>query len=295
MNKLTQIGLPERAAAMRGFDRAGATFDNADAVHSEARRRLLERLQLVRLEPACIIDLGSATGKGAVELAAAYPEARVVAIDRSLAMLERAQARCASVAVAAVAGDAERLPLADNSVDLVFANLLLPWCAPDIVFGEMARVLREGGLATFTTVGPGTLVEVRRAWGHSDDAIHVHGFIDMHDIGDLAVRAGLTEPVMDVDTLRVTYRDTASLAADLRACGAANVAAGRRTTLTGRRRWSEFRDALEATRDDGRFAVTVELIFGQAWGDGAGGIRARGGAVISLEDMQRQLRRGWGA
>lgn len=292
MNKPTQIGLPERAAAMRGFDRAGATFDNADVVHSEARRRLLERLQLVRLEPACIVDLGSATGKGAAELAAAFPEARIVAVDRSLAMLERARARCAGVAVAAVAGDAERLPLPDNSVDLIFANLLLPWCAPDIVFGEMARVLREGGLATFTTVGPDTLAEVRRAWGHIDDAIHVHGFIDMHDIGDLAVRAGLTEPVMDVDTLQVTYRDTASLAADLRACGAANVAAGRRTTLTGRKRWSEFRDALEATRHDGRFAVTVELIFGQAWGDAAGGIRAQGEAVISLEDMARQLKRG---
>ncbi len=292
MNKPTQIGLPERAAAMRGFDRAGATFDNADAVHSEARRRLLERLQLVRLEPACIVDLGSATGKGAAELAAAYPQARVVAVDRSLAMLERTQTRCAGVVVAAVAGDAERLPLPDNSVDLIFANLLLPWCAPDVVFGELARVLRKGGLATFTTVGPGTLAEIRRAWGHSDDAIHVHGFIDMHDIGDLAVRAGLSEPVLDVDTLQVTYRDTTSLVADLRACGAANVAAGRRTTLTGRKRWSAFRDALEAARHDGCFAITVELIFGQAWGDGAGGIRAHGEAVISLEDMARQLKRG---
>ncbi len=292
MNSPTQIGLPEPAAAMRGFDRAGATFDNADVVHGEARRRLLERLKLVRLEPVCIVDLGSATGKGGAELAAAFPEARVVAIDRSLAMVERTQARCTSLALATVvAGDAERLPLADNSADLIYANLLLPWCAPDIVFGEAARVLREGGLLTFTTVGPGTLAEVRRAWAPIDDAIHVHGFIDMHDIGDLAARAGLTEPVMDVDTLEVTYRDAASLAADLRACGAANVAAGRRTTLTGRKRWSAFRDALEATRIDGRFAVTVELIFGQAWGGGAGRIDERGEAVISLEDMARQLRR----
>ncbi len=292
MNSPTQIGLPERAAAMRGFDRAGATFDFADAVHSETRRRLLERLQLVRLKPACIVDLGAATGKGSAELAAAYPQARVIAIDRSMAMLERTQARCASVALAAVAGDAERLPLIDSSVDLIFANLLLPWCAPDVVFSEAARVLRKGGLLTFTTVGPDTLTEVRRAWARIDSAIHVHGFIDLHDIGDLALRSGLTEPVIDVDTLHVSYRDTVSLAADLRACGAANVAAGRRMTLTGRKRWSAFRDALEATRSDGRFAVTVELIFGQAWGRGTGGIRERGEAVISLGDMLRQLKRG---
>lgn len=291
MNSPTQIGLPERAAAIRGFDRAGATFDAADAVHSEARRRLLARLQLVRLEPACIVDLGAATGKGSVELAAAFPEARVVAIDRSMAMLERTQARCASIAVTAVVGDAERLPLVDNSVDLIFANLLLPWCAPDIVFSEAARVLREGGLLTFTTVGPDTLIEVRRAWAHIDAAVHVHGFIDLHDIGDLALRAGLTEPVIDVDTLQVTYRDTVSLMADLRACGAANVAAGRRTTLTGRKRWSAFRDALEATRNDGRFAVTVELVFGQAWAGSTGGVGEHGEAVISLENMMRQLKR----
>ncbi len=292
MNSPAQIGLPERAAAMRGFDRAGATFDSAAVVHGEARRRLLERLQLVRLEPACIVDLGAATGKGSVELAATFPEARVIAIDRSLAMLECTQARCASVAlVTAVAGDAERLPLADNSADLIFANLLLPWCAPDVVFSEAARVLREGGLLTFTTVGPDTLVEVRRAWAKIDAAIHVHGFIDLHDIGDLALRAGLTEPVMDVDTLKVSYRDTTSLVADLRACGAANVAAGRRTTLTGRKRWSAFCDALEATRSDGRFAVTVELVFGQAWGGGAAGLREHGEAVISVEELARQLKR----
>jgi malonyl-CoA O-methyltransferase len=292
MGNSSQIGLPERVAAMRGFDRASGAFDSADVVHSEARRRLLERLQLITLDPACVVDLGAATGKGSAELAAAFPQARVVAIDRSLPMLERTQARCADVGrVAALAGDAERLPLADNSADLIFANLILPWCAPESVFGEAARVLREGGLLSFTTVGPDTLAEVRRAWADIDDAIHVHGFIDMHDIGDLALRAGLTEPVMDVDTLQVTYRDLASLVADLRACGATNVAAGRRTTLTGRARLAAFREALHATRSAGRFEVTVELVFGQAWGGGAQRTNESGEAVISMEEMERLLKR----
>lgn len=291
MNRSTQIGLPERAAALRGFDRAGATFDGAAVVHREARRALVERLAFVRLKPAWIVDLGSATGNGSAELAAAFPAARVIAIDRSMGMLERAQARCAGTSrVAAVAGDAERLPFADHSIDLIFANLVLPWCAPDIVFREAARVLREDGLLTFATVGPDTLMEVRRAWADLDDAIHVHGFIDMHDIGDLALRAGLTEPVVDVARLRVTYRDMASLVADLRACGAANVARGRRTTLTGRKRWSAFREALESTGRDGRLAVTVELVFGQAWG-GAGRAREHGETLIPLEDVTRQMRR----
>jgi len=153
-------------------------------------------------------------------------------------------------------------------------------------------VLREGGLFSFTTVGPDTLAEVRRAWAGIDDAIHVHGFIDMHDIGDLALRAGFTEPVMDVDTLQVTYRDVASLVADLRACGATNVAAGRRTTLTGRARLAAFREALHETRSAGRFEVTVELVFGQAWGGGAPRTDERGQTVISMEEMARLLKRG---
>ena len=293
MRNPSQIGLPERAAAMRGFDRASATFDDADVVHSEGRRRLLERLQLVALDPTCVVDLGSATGKGSAELAAVFPNARIVAVDRSLPMLERTQARCVNLPrVAALLGDAERLPLADNSADLIFANLLLPWSLPEAVFGEVARVLREGGLLSFTTVGPDTLAEVRRAWAGIDDAIHVHGFIDMHDIGDLALRAGLAEPVMDVDTLRVTYRDLTSLASDLRACGAINVADGRRTTLTGRKRWSAFRDTLHASRHAGRFEVTVELVFGQAWGGGARPTRDHGETVISVEEMARELKRG---
>jgi malonyl-CoA O-methyltransferase len=146
-------------------------------------------------------------------------------------------------------------------------------------------------LLSFTTVGPDTLAEVRKAWACVDDAIHVHGFVDMHDIGDLALRAGLSEPVMDVDRLQVTYTDVGSFVADMRACGAGNVAAGRRTSLTARRSWAVFRDTLEATRCDGRFALTVELLFGQAWGGGLDRANVRGDATISLEEMERQLGR----
>jgi len=153
-------------------------------------------------------------------------------------------------------------------------------------------VMREGGLLSFTTVGPDTLAEIRQIWAGIDDAIHVHGFIDMHDIGDLALRAGLTEPVMDVDRLQVTYRDVESFVADIRACGAGNVAAGRHTTFTRRNSWEAFRDELEARRSEGRFSLTVELIFGQAWGGGVSRPEVSGDATISLEEMTRQLGRG---
>jgi len=288
MSEPVQIGLPARAAAMRSFNRASRSFDDADFVHCEARRRMFERLALVQFSPEVAVDLGAATGKGSAELADAFPGARIIAVDRSVAMLARAQERCGE-RVEYVEADAEQLPLADGSVDLLFANLLLPWCAPDAVFSEVARVLREGGVFSFATVGPETLREVRAAWSSIDERIHVHGFVDMHDLGDLVARAGFSDPVMDVDLLTITYRDVGSLVADLHACGASNVAGGRRTTLTGRGRWKQFEQALEATREGDRFAVNVELIFGQAFARGPGFQRPGGETSVSAQEMLRQL------
>ena len=62
MNSSVQIGLPGRAAAMCGFDRVATTFDDADFVHCETRRRLLARLELVKLEPAFAADAALVLG-----------------------------------------------------------------------------------------------------------------------------------------------------------------------------------------------------------------------------------------
>jgi malonyl-CoA O-methyltransferase len=270
------LALPERRAARQAFDFAAATgafdgaagFDDACVVHDQTRARLLERLNFFRLEPRVAIDLGCATARGARALAQRYPGARVLAIDSSGAMLARARAACAaSPAVTVVGGDAERLPLATGSAQLVLANLVMPWCRPQNLFVEAARVLDADGLLLFATLGPDSLQEVRRAWAAVDDRLHVHAAFDMHDLGDLALAAGLAEPVLDVDRLELTYERPAALVRDLRAWGAVNVAAGRRRELTGPKRWRAFETHLSAGRG-GRFAVTVELVLGQAWGGG---------------------------
>ena len=261
-----EFALPEKRAARRAFDRAASRFDAACFVHDETRRRLLERVDFVRLEPQVVVDLGCATGQAAAALAARYPAARVLALDSSRGMLAAAAASAAP-RVEVVGGDAEQLPLRSHSVDIVFANLVLPWCRPNRLFAEAARVLRPDGALLFATLGPDTLAEVRRAFGAVDERIHVHAAFDMHDLGDVAIAEGLAEPVLDVDRLEVTYADVGALLRDLRAVGAVSAAGGRRRTLTGRERWRGFaRSLLPAS--GGRFAVTVELILGQAWGRG---------------------------
>jgi malonyl-CoA O-methyltransferase len=277
--------LPEKRAARRTFDRA-ASFDSACFIHDETRARLDDRLGLVRLAPAIAVDLGCATGRGAALLAARYPAATVLAVDSSLPMLTAARVPAGR----RVLGDAEALPLRTASVDLLLANLVLPWCRPDRLFAEAARVLTDGGALVFATLGPDSLKEVRSAFAAVDDVIHVHAAFDVHDLGDLAVAAGLAEPVLDVDRIEVTYADFAGLARDLRAVGGINLAGGRRRTLTGRRRFGRFVERLPRNAD-GRLAVTVELVLGQAFGRGA--VRRAtpmvgGEARVPLENVRRR-------
>jgi malonyl-CoA O-methyltransferase len=280
--------LPEKRAARRAFDRA-REFAGACFIHDEARTRLLARLDLLRLEPYLAVDLGCALGRGASALAVRFPAARVVALDSSRSML-RSAAASTDAAFAVVGGDAERVPLKEHCADLVLANLVLPWCRPDAVFSEAARVLAADGVVLFATLGPDTLKEVREAFATADDRIHVHPAFDMHDLGDLALAAGLAEPVLDVDRLEVTYAEVAALVRDLRAMGAINVAGARRRGLTGVARWRRFEQALVATPGR-RFAVTVELILGQALGRGPVQRRPRPDAGEIRVPLERLTRR----
>lgn len=257
----------DRAQVRRSFDRASESYDRGAVLQAEVRTELLERLELTRLEPAQIVDVGCGTGHASRALLARYPRARVIALDISASMLRAArhqqrfyrkfQRLCA---------DAARLPLADASVDLIYSNLMLQWCNdPDAVFAEFRRVLRPHGLVTFSSFGPDTLKELRSAWRAVDEHTHVNQFLDMHDVGDALVRAGLAEPVLDVEHYTLTYDDTLTLMRDLKAIGAHNVTAGRPMGLTGRGRLARMGGAYEAFRREGKLPATYEVVFGQAW------------------------------
>ena len=226
---------------------------------------MLERLDVVRIQPEVVVDLGAGTGHGARSLQDRYRSAHVVALDLSTRMLERAKAQQRFFKrFARVAADAHRLSLKSASVDLLFSNLMLQWCAePDRVFGELARVLKPGGLLTFTSLGPDSLRELRSAWG--DDAIHVHRFIDMHDLGDALLRAGFAEPVMDTERLTITYKDIDSLLHELKGSGSTNLAAGRPGGLRSRVRVEHARSRYSELATQGVLPVTLEVVYGHAW------------------------------
>jgi malonyl-CoA O-methyltransferase len=257
----------ERREVRRAFGRAARDYDAAAELQQRVRGELLERLDLVRIEPAAVLDLGTGTGHAAVGLKRRYPKAQVVALDLAESMLQEAGRRQTLLRrFRRVCADAARLPFRSGSFDIVFSNLMLQWCnEPDRVFAECRRVLRPGGLLSFATFGPDTLIELRRAWAAVDDHVHVSRFIDMHDLGDALVRAGLAEPVMDVERHVLEYAQVRELMRELKAIGAHNASVGRPRGLTGKGALARMIAAYETFRRDGQVPATYEVVFGHAW------------------------------
>jgi malonyl-CoA O-methyltransferase len=268
------------------FERAAASYDASAVLQREVGQRMAERLLVVKLQPAAILDAGCGTGDALSELSARYPDAFHVGLDLAYAMLDSARRRRAAANAsehsllarllgtramarrdpALVCGDACRLPLAAGIIDLVWSNLTLQWINDvSAAFAEFHRVLRVGGLLMFTTFGPDTLKELRGAFAGVDGATHVSRFIDMHDVGDMLVQAGFADPVMDMETITLTYSDATTMMRELKAIGAHNATVGRPRGLTGRARWSRVLAALEAFRCDGRLPATYEVVYGHAW------------------------------
>jgi malonyl-CoA O-methyltransferase len=282
----------DRPGIRAAFDKASAHYEAAAILQARVCDELMGRLELFKFQPRVVIDLGAGTGRGVEELKHRYRRALVVAIDMAPGMLREAKRRQHLFRrFERLCADAMRLPFADSSVDVIFSSLMLQWCDPlDVAFAEIRRVLKPDGFLAFSTFGPDTLGELRAAWAEVDGYNHVNQFVDMHDVGEALVRAGLAEPVLDVDRIQLTYKDTLSLMRDLKAIGAHNVTAGRSRGLTGRARLSRMAAAYETHRRDGRLPATYEVIYGAAWGTaGRAGASAIGGEVrISPNAIKRR-------
>jgi malonyl-CoA O-methyltransferase len=260
--------LPDKQRVRASFNQAADSYDGVAVLQQEIGRRLLERLDLVRLTPAVVCDLGCGTGQLTEALTRRYRRARVLGLDLADAMLSLARGRARPWRrLPYVCGDMEAVPLADNSCDLLFSNLSLQWCpALGQALSEMRRVLKPGGLLLFSTLGPDTLHELRDSWARVDRHNHVNGFVDMHDIGDALLACGFAEPVMDSERVTMTYGELMQLMRELKALGAHNVTAGRPVGLTGPGRLRQLCRAYESFRREGVLPATYEVVYGHAWG-----------------------------
>ena len=264
-----QVFALDRRAVAQAFDRASASYDAAAALQERVRNELLARLTELKLTPQTILDLGAGTGHATRALKRQYPRALVVAADIAPGMLVRARAQSRWLRrFERVRADAYSLPFRDGACDLIYSSLMLQWCDDlDVVFSEIARVLKPGGVLLFSTFGPGTLSELRDAWSASGAAgNHVNHFFDPHALGSALMQAGLAEPVLDVDRIVTRYPDVIALMRELKAIGAHNVTRGRARGLTGRKQLTAMTQAYETLRTGDGLPATYEVIHAICWG-----------------------------
>lgn len=269
----------DKTRARASFGRAANTYDAAAILQKQVREEMLNRLQLVKLQPQFILDAGCGTGAASLALQQQFKKAEVVSLDFALPMLQKTKQNLRDLGLInalkkffspksqhLLCADIEHLPLTEKTFGLIWSNLAIQWCNNlDQAFQEFYRVLQPEGLLMFSTFGPDTLKELRAATsaeGHTS----VSRFIDMHDIGDALVRAGFSAPVLDVERFTLTYDDVKSVMLDLKNIGAHNATEGRTRGLHGRAFLAELARKYETFRQpDGKLPATFEVVYGHAW------------------------------
>lgn len=256
-----------KSLSRRSFEQAAQAYDEAAILQREVATRLVERLDYMLIEPSVVLDAGVGTGYCTLDLVQRYPNAQVIALDIAQAMLEQTRSKLPlNKSVNYLACDVEKIALADNSVDLVISSLTVQWSNDYLkAFSELKRVLKPGGCILFTSFGPDALKELRHCWYKVDSDQHVNSFIDMHHIGDALLQAGFENPVMDNETITITYKDVYQIMRDLKTIGAHNVLNGRRHSLTGKNRLQAMIAEYETFRNDGVLPMSYEIVYGHAW------------------------------
>lgn len=288
----------------RATDQSVNSYSQHSQVFDEIANRLLERLDLLNLRPARILDLGTGDGRHLEILRKRYPSSTIVGADISQISM-RGSVRPGWRAwwqqyrkqrTSLVCMDAgERWPFADETFDLVISNMLLPWVnETDRMAAELERVLAADGTFFISTAGPDTLAELRQAWACVDSAIHVNAFLDMHDLGDMFARAGFADPVMDTERIEVRYKDAQNLLAELQATGCTCVVQGRRRGLMARdirqRVAAHYPQSqslnVDVTDDSSSICASLELVVAHGWklvNPAATADRGTGEQVISFQ------------
>lgn len=246
---------------LRSVRNSAAHYDRVAQLPQTVDGRLMERLDYIVTKPKTILDLGTGTGYLLPLLQQRYPRVNIYGLDISLPVLQHAQANNL------ICADANQLPFADSSIDLVCSSFMLEWI-PDVfaLLAEIKRVLKPNGVFLFATLGPGTLYELRQAGFQFDDHHHVNMFYDMHDLGDMLMRLKFDDPVMDREDFTLLYPDVLSLIRELKQLGSFKKAEQVFPALTKKSYFEKISAVYPKDAETQRYPATFEIIYGHAFG-----------------------------
>jgi malonyl-CoA O-methyltransferase len=226
---------PAKSAIARDFGAASRTYNPAARLQRSMGQVMLDQIEELpgkRDIPSVALDLGCGTGWFTSELGVRSNAGLTLGIDLAPGMLTFARSASGSD-LTWLAADAEALPLADNSVDLVFSNLMIQWTEnPRRALSECKRVLRPGGQLLMSTLLDGTLVELEDAWRQADpDHQHVNRFESAKNFQHWAATT-LPNATLSQETVCLDYPSPMALLSELKAIGAGFKGASRRPNAT---------------------------------------------------------------
>lgn len=256
-----------------------APLDGAQFLYGEITQRMLARLSYIRIEADHVLDAGCGAGHGLEPLRSRYPHMTYTGVDHSPALLAVANDRYSKKpslwnrlrnqplkSTTFIEADMAHTPLSAESQNLIWSNMALHWHPnPQLVFNEWRRLLSVNGMIMFSALGPGSFIELREAIRAADSQTEAMSFVDMHDYGDQLLQHGFTDPVMDQETITLTYKTAEQLLKEVSLLGG-NAHTGRRSSLVTAAWRKRLLKALDAQRHmDGTLHITVEVAYGHAW------------------------------
>ena len=293
----------EQLRSQEAFDSVAPIYEKNAPLETEAANRLIERITSVRYPPERIADLGCGTGRDCIALKRHFREAQVIGLDSSLNMVMMAANRGRHLQIpflrpkgvwtgSVAQANFSRIPLPDQSIDLLFSNMALHWCDdPAALFAESRRVLRPDGLLLFSCLGPGSLAEIRTLLKSSGEELYLPEFRDLQSLGDELMAAGFAEPVVDAEVITLKYPRAESMIQELQRNGALGLVQGRlpeHHDSVSDLIHSGFDPLAEGTEQ----SLSYEVIYGTAFGPADGQPRKTPNgdvATFSVESLQKSL------
>jgi NADH dehydrogenase [ubiquinone] 1 alpha subcomplex assembly factor 5 len=255
------LNLFDRRAARRFRERAARHWGEADFLVTEIAERLADRLDDVKRKFPRALDLGCRDGVLARVLNGRGGIETLVRMDSAFSFRP------------ALVAEAEALPFKPESFDLILSVLDLHHVndLPGALL-QLCRALKPDGLLLAAVFAGETLTELRRAWMEAELAeqggagSRVSPFADPRDLGALLQRAGFALPVIDSETIEVSYDTAFKLMRDLRAMGETNVTADRARNFTRRNTLIRAVKTYDAAAGaDGRVMARFDIVTLTAW------------------------------
>jgi malonyl-CoA O-methyltransferase len=242
----------------RSFAKASGSYDALAELQRKIGLDMLRQLHIAELS-GVILDLGCGTGFLTRELQQFSGKKTIIAMDIAMPMLQAARSKC-DVGFSCV--DIECLPVQDDSINWIFSNLALQWCT-DLqgIFANFKRVLKPGGRLMFSSFGPQTLHELKRAWANVDNYSHVNDFYSIQQLHEYMQQAGLQNIQIENYQHKSGYLNVMALMKELKGIGAHNVTANRKKGFTTKTQWQNMNESYEAFIENGCLPATFDIIY----------------------------------